>query len=175
MIVSSCASRLAATLLAASLIIAPIVASAATFPNAEADTLDGIHVAMPDAARDKAVVLAICVDQKCQGNFLDWSKRLTAAVGARATLYFVVAADGVPFFAKGSVRKSIEKTVPPTPPGEHSHYLLTFSGGGWKTAAGDGPREDPAIVVVAPGGAVAFTKRTPPSEEALAAVLRAIP
>jgi hypothetical protein len=150
-------------------------ARAATLPRLEADSLGGTHVVLPEGAAGKPLVLLLAFTPESQGDVKAWSR---AMIGDRdagaATVYVVAVADRTSFVSRKHIRGIVEGSAVGTAEQMNQNVLITFSGDGWKSLTPPGDKQTAGVVVCDANGNVTFAQRVRYSDEALAAVNRAL-
>jgi hypothetical protein len=150
-------------------------AGAATLPRLEADSLGGTHVVLPADAAGKPLVLLLSFTPESQNDVKAWSRAMLADRDASAANVYVVAvADRTSFVSRKHIRGIVEGAAVGTKQQMNDNVLITFSGDGWKTLTPPGDKQTAGVVVCDPNGNVTFAQRVRYSDEALAAVNRAL-
>ena len=148
--------------------------SAATLPQLEADSLGGTHVVLPRDAAGKPLVLLLAFTKESQDQLKEWTRKLLEnhAISG-ATVYVVVVADKIVFFAKKGIRKSVEEATVGSKEQRDNNVLITFSGAGWRDLVPPGDKATVGVVVCDPNGNIVYAKREPYNDANVAEVEKA--
>ncbi len=148
--------------------------AAAMLPQLEADALGGTHVVLPRDAAGKPLVLLLAFTKESENQLKQWTRKLLEnhAISG-ASVYVIVVADKIVFFAKKGVRKSVEEATVGSKEQRDNNVLITFNGAGWRDLVPPGDKATVGVVVCDPSGNIVYAKREPYTDANVADVEKA--
>ncbi len=122
---------------------------AAKFPEIQAETLSGKHVAMPGVAQGMPTLFVIGFTRASKDQTGYWSKKIP---GDMVNFYSVAVLEDVPRLVRPAVTHSMKSD---TPKEKRDRLLLIYSGEKeLKEAAGFEAPDDAYLILIDPGGEV---------------------
>jgi hypothetical protein len=153
-------------LLSVCMCLAASGSDAAPLPPLPAQTLSGKRIVVPRDLRGMSVVV-VGFTKASRKQTEGWSKRLREdrQLMTTATVYDVVALDGVPGFIRSGILKQVRSGIPKE---RHDRFLIvTESVDTWKRFLRAAAEDDAGVALIASSGEVIWTTRGALSEAAL--------
>jgi hypothetical protein len=174
-----CAWRMTACLLLlmAACLAACLTVSAQPLPPLNAQTLSGKKLVLPHDV-DKTSVLVIGFSKRSREQTETWAKRLREdpLITHSASVYDVVALDGVPGFIRSAILRQLTSGIPKA---RHDHFLVVSDAvDAWKQRLAVNDEDLAYVAIVTSNGDVLWTARGAVTNivyEQLARTLRARP
>jgi len=155
-------------------LVALVLFAINVLPSVSVQTLAGESVVLPHDLHQPAVFVA-GFTKASRAETEPWAQRLRAdsRVSAKVRIYEVSILDGVPGFLRSMILKQMRSGIPPA---RQTQFLIVTDGvDSWKRALDTAGTDDHAsIILVQPGGAVAWRSYGPLNEPAYQDLFRAI-
>jgi hypothetical protein len=137
-------------------------AVAAKFPEIQAETLSGKHVAVPGDVKGKPTLFVIGFTRASKDQTGYWSKKIPSDM---VNFYSVAVLEDVPRLVRPAIAHSMKSD---TPKEKRDHFLLIYSGQKeLKEAAGFEKPDDAYLILIDPDGEVAWRFHGPFSHTTL--------
>jgi len=138
---------------------------AARFPEVQAETLSGKHVAMPGVAQGMPTLFVIGFTHAAKDQTTYWSKKIPSDL---VNFYSVAVLEDVPRLVRPAVTHSMKSD---TPKEKRDRFLVVYSGEKeLKEAAGFEAPDDAYLILVDPNGEVRWRFHGPFSHTTLSEV-----